>query len=134
MHVPVAIMFMTLSKMVFYNSAGMVSMPSKISANNMCCYRAGRHTALAQQQCHVSPISITLSKHGTYIYQSDCTELPEPVSHRRSGTFINTPTALSCHPPVKYSYLLTSDDCKVGFQLYYRHFNNHILVEVNSVL
>jgi len=46
MRVPVAIMFMTLSKMVFYNSA---AMPSKISANNMCCYRAGRHTAVAQQ-------------------------------------------------------------------------------------
>lgn len=68
MHAPVAIMFMTLSKMVFYNSAGTVSMPSKISANNMCCYTGQGGTPLwhSSAMFHQSP-SLCLNMARTFI-------------------------------------------------------------------
>lgn len=93
--ISVAIMFISLSKLhsdalPLFSRQG--SLPSKISASNMRFHRAGQQTAVAQQPCHVSTIFITLSKHGTvlcYIRPRDCTELPRPVSHQRSGTLIN---------------------------------------------
>lgn len=107
----VAVMFITLSKL-HYDTLSLFkrqgSLPSKISVSYMCFYRAGQQTAVAQHPCHVSTIFITLSKHGTvlcYICSSDCTELPRPVSHQRSGTLINADSSQLL--PCCHTFILT---------------------------